>query len=69
MPEAELGRLFEPFARVGEARDRASGGYGLGLAITRRAVAAHGGRAVAANAPGGGLIVTLRLPVAAQGPG
>ncbi len=62
VPDAELERLFEPFARVGEARDRASGGYGLGLAITRRAVTAHGGRVLAANAPDGGLVVTLRLP-------
>lgn len=66
VPEAELARLFEPFARVGEARDRASGGYGLGLAISRQAVQAHGGSIEAANAEGGGLRVTLRLPLAAN---
>ncbi|MFA7098116.1 MAG: ATP-binding protein [Gammaproteobacteria bacterium] len=63
VPEQELDRLFQPFARVGEARDRASGGYGLGLAISRRAAEAHGGCITAANAPEGGLRVTLRLPI------
>ena len=62
LPEAELGRVFQPFTRIGEARDRGSGGYGLGLAITARAVEAHGGRVAARNAEGGGLEVTLRLP-------
>lgn len=63
VPEQQLGQLFQPFARVGEARDRASGGYGLGLAISRQAVEAHGGRIAAANAPDGGLRVSLRLPL------
>jgi two-component system sensor histidine kinase CpxA len=60
-PEAELGRLFEPFYRVERDRDRASGGAGLGLAIARRAVALHGGTIAAENA-GPGLAVTLRIP-------
>jgi two-component system sensor histidine kinase CpxA len=67
VPEGMLPRLFEPFVRVGEARDRASGGYGLGLAIAQRAVQAHGGRIAAANRPGGGLVVTIRLPRGAAG--
>lgn len=58
----EIGRMFEPFARVGEARERAGGGYGLGLAITGRAVQAHGGSVSAENHPEGGLLVTIRLP-------
>lgn len=62
VPEDMLPRIFEPFVRVGEARDRASGGYGLGLAIAQRAVQAHGGAITAANRPGGGLAITLRLP-------
>lgn len=62
VPEADLERLFEPFVRVGAARDRESGGYGLGLAIARRAVQAHGGTIRAENRAGGGLVVTLRLP-------
>lgn len=59
----DLERLFDPFFRSGEARDRASGGYGLGLAIARRAVELHGGDITAFNAPGGGLQVDLRLPL------
>ena len=63
VPEDALARLFEPFTRVAEARDRDSGGYGLGLAITGRTLVAHGGRALAENRPGGGLRVTLTLPI------
>ena len=63
VPEKELERLFEPFARVGEARDRNSGGYGLGLAITGKALAAHGGQARAENRREGGLRITLSLPL------
>ncbi|MGE0082238.1 MAG: ATP-binding protein [Thiohalomonadaceae bacterium] len=65
VPEDELARIFQPFARVGEARDRLSGGFGLGLAISRQAVEAHGGDIVAENAREGGLRVRIRLPLAA----
>lgn len=58
-----LDRVFEPFFRASESRDRASGGYGLGLAIARRAVELHGGTIGAANDPGGGLRVIIRLPL------
>jgi two-component system sensor histidine kinase CpxA len=61
--EKDLGHLFDPFFRASEARDRASGGYGLGLAIARRAIEAHGGAIVAMNAAGGGLLVSIRLPL------
>jgi signal transduction histidine kinase len=60
----DLAHLFEPFFRTQPSRDRATGGSGLGLAIADRAVRAHGGTAEAANAPGGGLKVTLRIPEA-----
>jgi two-component system sensor histidine kinase CpxA len=63
VPEPELERLFEPFHRVSDARERQSGGVGLGLAITRRAVEWHGGRVTASNHPDGGLEVTIRLPL------
>jgi len=62
VPEDTLARLFEPFVRVGNARDRFSGGYGLGLAIAERAVRLHHGEIAARNQPDGGLVITVRLP-------
>ncbi len=62
VPEEMLERIFEPFVRVDEARATQSGGFGLGLAIARRAVLAHGGSIGAHNRPEGGLAVTIRLP-------
>ena len=64
VPPADLQRIFEPFYRVAESRDRDSGGEGIGLAITARVMQAHGGSAKASNAPGGGLEVRLSLPEA-----
>jgi signal transduction histidine kinase len=65
LPESELGNVFRPFYRVTHARERETGGTGLGLAITERAVRLHGGTIQAANAPGGGLLVEMRLPTMA----
>jgi signal transduction histidine kinase len=62
VPEAELAAIFEPFYRTSTSRDRKTGGTGVGLAITHRGVRLHGGTVRAANAPGGGLVVTLELP-------
>ncbi len=62
VPEDRLPRLFEPFVRVGDARDRASGGYGLGLAIAERAIRLHGGEMSARNEPAGGLSILIHLP-------
>jgi signal transduction histidine kinase len=62
VPEEALGKLFDVFYRVSEDRDRQSGGAGLGLAITARAIQLHGGTVQAHNAATGGLIVELRLP-------
>ncbi len=59
VPEAELSRMFEAFTRIDEARDRHSGGFGLGLSITGQVMAAHGGKVSAANRSVGGLCVTL----------
>ncbi len=63
VPEAELEKIFEPFYRVQESRDRNSGGHGLGLSIAANAVKRHGGSIKAANAVDGGLIVTIQLPL------
>ncbi len=65
VPESDLGRIFEPFYRVAESRDRDTGGEGIGLAITSQVMIAHGGSATARNHAGGGLEVLLRLPPAA----
>jgi two-component system sensor histidine kinase CpxA len=62
LPEVELERIFEPFYRVQESRDRGSGGHGLGLSIAANAVRRHGGRISARNADDGGLIVRISLP-------
>jgi two-component system OmpR family sensor kinase len=60
VPAEGLSVMFEPFARVHEAQP--GKGYGLGLAIARRTVEAHGGAITAANRPGRGLEVEVRLP-------
>jgi two-component system sensor histidine kinase CpxA len=61
VPAEQLDSIFNEFHRVEPARDRESGGYGLGLAIARRAAERHGGSIQAENA-GDGLRVTVCLP-------
>lgn len=63
VPEADLPYLFDPFYRVDSARARETGGVGLGLAITERAVHLHGGTITATNRPEGGLCITILLPL------
>jgi len=63
VPEDSLGKLFEPFYRLDDARGRLTGGVGLGLAITERAVRFHGGKVAAFNRAEGGLMVEIRLPL------
>lgn len=65
VPEADLERIFEPFYRVDTSRDHRSGGQGIGLAIAASVLELHGGRIVARNRSGGGLEVTLELPLEA----
>lgn len=66
VPDKDLKLIFEPFYRVEAARDhRTGGGEGLGLAIAARAVGLHGGAIEARNAQGGGLTVSITLPLAA----
>ena len=60
-PPAFLERAFDRFSRADEARS--DGGAGLGLSIVGLIAEAHGGKAHAANRPGGGADVWLELPV------
>ena len=61
VPEAELDAIFVPFFRGADREQQR--GYGLGLAIARRAIQAHGGSIRASNRPDGGLQVEIRLPL------
>jgi len=65
VPEPELEKIFEEFYRTDTARTRDSGGYGLGLAIARRAILQHGGQIRADNS-GSGLEVTISLPASSS---
>lgn len=67
VPTDALGKLFEPFYRLDDARGRLTGGVGLGLAITERAVRFHGGKVAAFNREPSGLIVEIRLPLILAG--
>lgn len=62
VPEEALGRIFEPFYRVTEAREHQTGGTGLGLSIAQRIAIVHGGSIRARNRDGGGLEMEIRLP-------
>jgi signal transduction histidine kinase len=61
VPASDLDAIFGPFVRSGTQRDNKS--FGLGLAITRRVLDAHGGAVKASNRDGGGLVVELILPM------
>jgi signal transduction histidine kinase len=65
IPEDRLKDVFRPFVRLEQSRNRDSGGAGLGLAIARSVVLAHGGTIVLANRSEGGLRAWVRLPKAA----
>jgi signal transduction histidine kinase len=62
IPEAEIERVFQPFRRLEESRNRETGGTGLGLTIARNILRAHGGDVVLRNRPGGGLTAVASLP-------
>jgi two-component system, OmpR family, sensor kinase len=62
IPAAERERVFDRFHRVGDARERASGGGGLGLAIARSIVELHGGAIRAEESPLGGARIAVELP-------
>ncbi len=60
---AALEQIFEPFVRADGDATGGREGYGLGLAIAKRAVMAHGGTVEAKNREGGGLCIELTLPL------
>jgi two-component system OmpR family sensor kinase len=62
--EADREHLFTPFFRSDRSRARATGGFGLGLALARQIVLAHGGTISVASRVDEGTTVTLSLPVA-----
>ena len=62
VPEAALAKIFEPFYRIDDARNRQTGGAGLGLSIAARAIRLHGGQITASNRKEGGLEVEIRIP-------
>lgn len=64
IPEHDLGRIFLRFARGDPSRTRTTGGFGLGLAISKAIVEAYGGTIRAENAPERGARLTVQLPLA-----
>ena len=65
IPDDERERIFEPFYRLDRSRDRATGGFGLGLAISRRALEAQDGTLTVEASPLGGARFRLWLPTPA----
>ncbi|TPQ23101.1 sensor histidine kinase [Streptomyces sporangiiformans] len=63
VPATERERIFERFVRLDEARNRDDGGAGLGLAIARDVAVRHGGSLTVREAPAGGALFELRLPL------
>ncbi len=68
VPPDDLPHLFDRFYQADQARDRATGTSGLGLAVVRALALAHGGRVGVENAPGGGARFWVDLPVPVIGP-
>ncbi len=62
VPDEALSKILEPFYRLDDARNRQTGGAGLGLSIADRAVRLHGGQLRASNRKEGGLEIEIRIP-------
>jgi two-component system sensor histidine kinase CpxA len=62
LPENELQNIFRPFYRVDTARQRDTGGFGIGLAIAERAIRLHHGQVYAINRASGGITMVVTLP-------
>jgi two-component system sensor histidine kinase RstB len=65
IPEDDRERIFDPFTRLDQSRDRAAGGVGLGLAIVRRVMDRHRGRVEVSRSTLGGARFVLVFPVPA----
>ncbi|MGF1724840.1 ATP-binding protein [Photobacterium nomapromontoriensis] len=63
IPAEEREKVLQPFYRVGTARDRQSGGHGLGLAIVNQVVALHHGSIEISDSDSGGARFTISLPI------
>jgi len=63
LPDADLDRVFDPFFRSEQSRNKDTGGIGLGLASVRAVVQLHGGTARILNHPDGGLLAHIELPL------
>ncbi len=62
IPEEELDLVFEPFYRVDRSRSRDSGGYGLGLSLSKKIMEACGGGITISSKQGEGTTITLFFP-------
>ncbi|MRG70772.1 HAMP domain-containing protein [Alphaproteobacteria bacterium HT1-32] len=62
IPEADLARVFDAFERLDDARNKDSGGTGLGLTIARTIARSHGGDVTLTNREAGGLRARITLP-------
>jgi signal transduction histidine kinase len=63
IPEDQLEAVFKPFFRLDTARNTEDGSVGLGLAIARTLIHQHGGELRLSNAPDGGLLAEIQLPL------
>jgi len=66
IPTEQLEEVMKPFYRLDGSRNPDTGGVGLGLAIVRNVLQAHGGNLVLSNHPQGGLIALVTLPLSAS---